>query len=463
MIKAVVLAGGSGTRLWPLSRAAYPKQFVALDGQSTMLQATAKRLHKLGVESSVTICNERHRFLVAEQLHEIDMRGSIILEPEGKNTAPAIALAAFQADDDPLLLVLAADHLIKDEEAFLKAVRAAKPLAEAGELVTFGIIPKEPNTGYGYIKAGSKKSGGFNVDSFKEKPSLEDAQQYCSSGEYYWNSGMFLFKSSRYLEELKKFCPKIYDICRLSINEAECDLDFLRVSKSIFSKCPSESVDYAVMEKTSNAVVVPMNAGWSDVGSWRSVWEMSEKDENGNAGKGDIDFHGSNNCFVSGENQFVSAIGVSDLTIVCTKDAVMVAHKDAIQDIKLVVNGLKANGRSEWDLHRKVFRPWGNYDSLDKGDRFQVKKIVVKPGAKLSVQMHHHRAEHWVVVSGTAQVTIGESTTILVENQSTYIPVGTVHALENPGKIDLELIEIQSGAYLDEDDIVRFEDRYGRV
>lgn len=462
MIKAVLLAGGSGTRLWPLSRATHPKQFLALHGEDTMLQATVKRLDGLNIESSLTICNEEHRFFVAEQLREINKLGSIILEPIGRNTAPAIALAAFAAEGDPLLLVLAADHVIQDEAAFTQAVTEAIPFAEAGKLVTFGIVPNEPHAGYGYVKKGQKIKGGFAVDGFVEKPSSDVAQEYLNSGDYLWNSGMFLFRASRYLEELKKYRSDIFDACEVSIVNSEPDLDFIRVKKDQFMACPSDSVDYAVMEKTSDAVVVPMHAGWSDIGSWSSLWDISEKDEEGNSTHGDAILHNTHNSFIKTDGNLVAAIGVDDLVIVSTKDALMVAHKDSVQDVSIVTAKLKADSRKEWKLNREVFRPWGKYDALDSGERYQVKRITVKPGAKLSVQMHHHRSEHWVVVCGVARVTNGENTFLLAENESTYIEAGVVHALENPGKLDLELIEVQSGSYLGEDDIVRINDIYGR-
>lgn len=465
MIKAVVMAGGSGTRLWPLSRAAHPKQFLALHGDDTMLQATFKRLDGLDIQSSVTICNEEHRFFVAEQLREIDRLGSIILEPVGRNTAPAIALAALSSTkgEDPLLLILAADHVIQDETAFTKTVMDAIPLAESGKLVTFGIVAHEPNTGYGYIKRGPSQGPGFTVDAFIEKPSIEVAKEYLESGHYLWNSGMFLFKASRYLEELKKHRPDIYEACQLSMEGTSKDNDFLRVNEAVFAECPSDSIDYAVMEKTDDAVVVPMDAGWSDIGSWSSLWDISEKDPSGNAAHGDVILHEVNNSYIRTDGKLVAAIGVNDLVIVSTKDVLVVAHKDSVQDVKIVAQQLKAESRTEWEHHREVYRPWGKYDSIDNGERYQAKRITVKPGAKLSVQMHHHRAEHWVVVSGTAKVTNGEKTFMLSENESTYIPVGVIHALENSGKVPLEIIEIQSGAYLGEDDIVRFEDIYGRV
>jgi len=463
MIKAVIMAGGSGTRLWPLSRAGHPKQFLALNGKETMLQATMKRLDSLNIDASVTICNEDHRFFVAEQLREINRLGSIILEPIGRNTAPAIALAALMDEGDPLLLVLAADHVIQDEAAFTTAVIKALALAEAGKLVTFGIIPSEPHTGYGYIKKGDEVSGGYLVNKFIEKPSSDVAQEYLNAGDYLWNSGMFLFKASRYLNELQKFRPDIFDACVASTDRVESDLDFMRVNKESFIECPSDSVDYAVMEKTADAVVVEMDAGWSDIGSWASLWDISKKDKNGNVSHGDVILHGTNNSFVRTDGKLVATVGVDNLIIVSTKDALMVAHKDSAQDAKIIVQKLKDDKRTEWELNREVCRPWGKYDAIDHGDQYQVKRITVYPGAKLSVQLHHHRAEHWIVVSGTAKVTNGDKTFLLSENESTYIPIGVVHALENPGKISLELIEVQSGSYLGEDDILRFEDIYGRV
>ncbi len=463
MIKAVILAGGSGTRLWPTSRAAYPKQFLSLYGKETMLQATLKRLSNLDIESSVVICNEDHRFFVAEQLREINALDSIILEPIPKNTAPAIALAAFASKEESMLLVLPADHVIKDISAFSKAVSDAIPIAESGKLVTFGINPDKPNTGYGYIKSGKKYQDGFIVDEFVEKPSLELAKKYVDSGDYFWNSGMFLFKSKRYLEELQKFCPDIYTACKLASEKVENDLDFTRISEEEFKNCPSKSIDYAVMEKTSDAILVPMSAGWNDIGSWSSLWEINSKDKNGNSIQGDVITYGTSNSLIQSDGKLVATLGIKDLIIISTKDVVLVANKDNVEDIKIIANQLKIEERAEWQFHREVYRPWGKYDSIDIGEGYQVKRITVNPGAKLSVQKHHHRAEHWVVVSGTARVTNGDETLLLKKNESTYIPLGTIHALENPSTEKLELIEVQSGDYLGEDDIVRFEDIYGRI
>ncbi|WP_417536723.1 mannose-1-phosphate guanylyltransferase/mannose-6-phosphate isomerase [Methylophaga sp.] len=469
MLVPVILAGGTGSRLWPLSRQLNPKQFLALtDERATMLQQTVSRLKGLKVDAPVVICNEEHRFLAAEQLRLAGEDGPrIILEPVGRNTAPAIALAALQAvaeDEESVLLVLAADHLIADTAAFQDTVSRAQPLAEAGKLVTFGIVPGQAETGYGYIHKGKAQGGdGFDVERFVEKPDYATAQGYLESGDYLWNSGMFLFKASRYLEELERFRPDILHACRAALEDSAQDLHFTRVNYEAFAACPDESVDYAVMEKTSSAVVVPLDAGWSDIGSWSALWEVSGKDDAGNAIAGDVIQQDSSGCLVRADHRLVATVGVEDLVVVETKDAVLVAHKDRVQDVKKVVRQIEADGRHEHLNHREVYRPWGVYDSIDNGHRYQVKRITVKPGAKLSVQMHHHRAEHWIVVSGTASVTNGEKTYLVTENQSTFIPVGEVHSLENPGVIDLELIEVQSGSYLGEDDIVRFADKYGRT
>ena len=464
MITPVIMAGGSGTRLWPLSRAGYPKQFLALNGEKTMLQQTIERLSDLPTSESITICNEEHRFFVAEQLREIDALGKIILEPVGRNTAPAIALAALSdKENDPLLLVLAADHVIADQKAFTEAVLRALPLAEAGKLVTFGIVPNEPHTGYGYIELGEAVADAYEVAAFKEKPDFDAAVKYFEDGRYHWNSGMFLFKASNYLTELGVHRPDILAASERAMSELSSDLDFLRIDSGSFVACPDESIDYAVMEKTKDAVVVPMDAGWNDIGSWSSLWDVAEKDGAGNAVFGDVLLLDAKDSFVRTEDKLVALIGINDLVVISTKDATLIAQKDRVQQAKMIASELKAAGRSEWNIHREVHRPWGKYDSVDQGEGYQVKHITVKPKAKLSVQMHHHRAEHWVVVSGTARVTIGEEEFLLSENQSTYIPVGVIHALENPGSCPLEIIEIQSGSYLGEDDIVRFEDIYGRV
>ncbi len=469
MLLPVIMAGGAGSRLWPLSRQLNPKQFLALtDAQLSMLQSTIRRLEGLEAGLPLLICNEQHRFLAAEQLRQLGMeQASILLEPVGRNTAPAIALAALQATqqgDDPILLVLAADHLIQDVDAFHSSIQAAMLFAIGGKLVTFGIVPTNPETGYGYIEKGKKLGeGGFAVNRFVEKPSLDIAEEYLASGEYFWNSGMFMFRASRYLDELERHQPSILSACRQALAAGMQDMHFVRVDAATFAACPEDSVDYAVMEKTNDAVMVPLDAGWSDVGSWTALWEASKKDAEGNVFKGDVLGHATRNSFVHADSRLVATLGVEDLVIVETKDAVLVAHKNQVQDVKKLVERIKADNRHEHLNHREVYRPWGMYDAIDSGHRYQVKRITVQPGAKLSVQMHHHRAEHWVVVSGTARVTNGDKTYLVTENQSTYIPVGQVHALENPGVIPLELIEVQSGSYLGEDDIVRFEDQYGRA
>ncbi|GAB3520289.1 mannose-1-phosphate guanylyltransferase/mannose-6-phosphate isomerase [Photobacterium alginatilyticum] len=469
MILPVIMAGGSGSRLWPLSRQLFPKQFLSLNGEHSMLQTTVQRLSGISHAPAMVICNEEYRFIAAEHLRlgGFDHSG-IILEPVGRNTAPAIALAALQAlknaeqGEDPILLVLAADHLIENNQAFQSSVQNAIPFAQSGQLVTFGIVPTAPETGYGYIKADASEDDAFVVNKFVEKPDLCTAQGYLESGNYYWNSGMFMFKASRYIEELKKHRSDILRACEKSMAATAPDMDFIRVDKTEFEACPDDSIDYAVMENTDSAMVVPMDAGWSDVGSWSALWEVSNKDANQNATKGDVITVDSSNSYIHGENKLIATVGIDNLVIVETKDAVLVAAKDKVQDVKSVVMQLKEANRVEHKLHREVYRPWGKYDSIDFGKRDQVKRITVKPGEKLSIQMHHHRSEHWIVVSGTAKVTIGEKTILVTEDESTYIPLGTIHALENPGKIPLEMIEVQTGSYLGEDDIVRFEDRYGR-
>ena len=468
----VILSGGSGTRLWPLSRAKKPKQFLPLLNDKSMLQNTLLRLKGLpDLAAPMVICNEDHRFMVAEQLRELSLvQPEIILEPVGRNTAPAIAVAALQAmraGDDPLLLVLAADHAIKDIPAFHQAIEQAVPAAKLGKLVTFGIVPTSAHTGYGYIRRGAQADTALaesvsTVAQFYEKPDAATAQQFVDSGEYFWNSGMFLFKASRLLAELQQFSPDIVAAAERALAKATTDLDFIRLDTEAFIQSPSDSIDYAVMEKSANAVMVPLDAGWSDVGSWDALWQVMAKDELGNACRGDVLLEQCKNSYVNAEQRLVAVIGLDDVVVVETKDAVLVASKAHIQGVKNIVAKLQSYGRSEVDLHREVFRPWGKYDSVDHGNRYQVKHITVKPGAKLSVQMHHHRAEHWVVVSGSALVRNGDREFLVTENESTFIPVGTVHSLENPGKIPLELIEVQSGSYLGEDDIVRLEDKYGR-
>lgn len=470
-LNVVIMAGGSGTRMWPMSRTAYPKQFLNLNSDSSMLQETIQRLQGLAESQTTIITNEEHRFLVAEHLRQLGKKAEILLEPIGRNTAPAIALAAFRAqqrgEGEQLLLVLAADHVIENSAEFRRVVQQALPIARDGKLVTFGIVPDSPATGYGYIRQGETQAGAFKVDAFVEKPDLKTAQQYVASEQYLWNSGMFLFRADRYLEELKEYRSDIYQACESASKNLSADLDFLRINKEAFEACPDESIDYAVMEKTDQAVVLPLDAGWSDVGSWSALWDIKEKDSQGNvyqgsASEGGVIHKDSHKNFVVAEEKLVATVGIDNLVIVDTKDALLVADRNRVQEVKDIVSELKKQGRSEHVQHREVYRPWGKYDSIDAGERYQVKRITVNPGAKLSLQKHHHRAEHWVVVSGTAKVTNGEKTLLVSENESTYIPVGVVHCLENPGKIPLELIEVQSGSYLGEDDIVRLQDDYGR-
>lgn len=465
MLLPIVMAGGSGSRLWPLSRSLYPKQFISLASDKTMLQETLARLRGFEHQAPVVICNEEHRFIVAEQLRQGNAHHSgIILEPVGRNTAPAIALAALHATqngEDPLMLVLAADHIIQNDMAFTKAVEKAISPAENGKLVTFGIVPTSPETGYGYIKQGDVVSdSAYKVAQFVEKPNLPTAESYFSQGGYYWNSGMFLFKASRFLTELGLHRPDILSACKQAIEEAKQDLDFIRVCETAFAECPEDSIDYAVMEKTKDALVVPMDAGWSDVGSFSALWEVSAKDEAGNVIVGDVVTDQTENSYIYAQNKLVSAVGVENLVIIETKDAVLVANKDKVQDVKNIVNQLKAKGRSECEQHREVYRPWGSHDEIALGSRFQVKHLRVKPGERTALQMHHHRAEHWVVVQGTARVTSDDKSFLVTENESTYIPLGSAHRIENPGKVDLHLIEVRSGTYLEEDDVVRLEE-YG--
>ncbi len=467
-LQPVLLSGGSGTRLWPLSREAYPKQFLPLAGEETMLQATWSRVAPLAHARPIVVAGEDHRFLVAEQLRQAGAPApAIVLEPAGRNTAPAIAAAALQAQQeagaggDPLLLVLPSDHVVRDVEAFRRAVLAATPAAAAGALVTFGIVPTAPETGFGYIQADPGAAGVRKVLRFVEKPDAATAQRYLDAGGYYWNSGMFLFRASRYLAELGRFRPDILEGARAAFAAARRDGDFIRLDAAAFEATPAESIDYAVMERTDTAMVLPVDIGWNDVGSWSALWDVAERDADGNARHGDVVAVDSRNSYAYAR-RLVALVGVDDIVVVETDDAVLVARKDKVQQVKDVVAMLKAGQRSQAALHREVHRPWGSYDSVDAGERFQVKRIKVKPGASLSLQSHTRRAEHWIVVSGIARVTRGDDVFELHANQSTYIPIGAKHRLENPGADVLELIEVQSGDYLGEDDIVRYEDAYGR-
>lgn len=477
-LQPVILSGGSGTRLWPLSREQHPKQLLALNGELTMLQATARRLEgfagaaSLSVEP-IVVCNEEYRFITAEQLRSCGCESHrILLEPSGRNTAPALTLAALLAlddGDDPLLLVMPADHVVRDLPAFQGAIDAGVAAAQAGAVVTFGIVPDQPETGYGYIRVdGERADGSRSIAAFVEKPDLETAEAYVASGEYLWNSGLFMMRASVWLKAIDAFNPEMAAACRRAYADAVRDVDFVRVDKDAFLESPSDSIDYAVMEKLAGSglgiegVVVPMAAGWSDVGAWEALWQVADKDDDTNVTHGDVILEDCSGTLVFADSRLVAGVGLDDVVVVETPDAVLVARKDRTQDVKKIVARLKAEQRSQASAHRKVHRPWGNYDSIDNGERFQVKRIVVKPGGRLSLQMHHHRAEHWIVVSGTAMVTRGEERFLLSENQSTYIPLGVTHRLENPGKLPLEMIEVQSGSYLGEDDIVRFEDTYGR-
>ena len=468
----VILSGGSGSRLWPLSRKLYPKQFLALAGKHTLFQQTLQRLGFEGVERPIIVCNQEHRFIINEQLNAIGVSAQgMLIEPFGRNTAPAVALAALKVlaeDRDELLLVLPADHLINDQAALRQALEVARAAADEGEMVLFGIPAERPETGFGYIKAARCEDhdalipGAYRVEQFVEKPDISRASEFVRSGGYYWNSGMFLFRASRYLDELRNYAPDIYDTCVLALERSHVEHEAMEIDAKTFECCPDNSIDYAVMEHTSRACVVPLSAGWSDVGCWSSLWDVDAKDSNGNVLKGDVLVENSHNCYVHGNSKLVTLLGMEDVVVVETKDAVMIARKDCVQDVKKLVAALDSAGRQETHSHCQVYRPWGGYDSVDAGSRHQVKHLTVKPGAQLSLQMHRHRAEHWVVVSGTAMVTCDDKTFLLTENQSTYIPIASVHRLANPGKIPLEVIEVQSGSYLGEDDIERFEDVYGR-
>ncbi|MET3139226.1 mannose-1-phosphate guanylyltransferase/mannose-6-phosphate isomerase [Undibacterium sp. GrIS 1.2] len=471
MIYPIILSGGSGTRLWPLSRAALPKQFLKLASENTLFQESLLRLDGFpGMAAPIVVCNNAHRFLVAEQLLEINKPPMMeILEPVGRNTAPAVAIAAFAAqekDADVVLLVLPADHLVSNVAAFHKAIHAALTLALQDKLVTFGIEPDAPSTGFGYIERGTALNvdhPAYNVARFVEKPDLETAKSFVASGDFFWNSGMFVFKASVFLQELQAFRPDIYKAAREAWEHSVRDLDFCRLDEAVFATCPSESIDYAVMEHTKSAAMVTVNIGWSDIGSWSALADATSTDAQGNSLRGDVYADQSSNSYIRAESRMVAAIGVKDLVIVETADAVLVMHKDLAQDVKQTVEYLKKAERSEHLVHQRMYRPWGYYEGIDIGDRFQVKRIMVKPGAKLSLQMHYHRAEHWIVVSGTAKVVCGNEVKLLHENESTYIPIGQTHRLENVGKLPLFLIEVQSGSYLGEDDIVRFEDDYKRA
>ena len=482
LIQPVVLSGGSGTRLWPLSREKYPKQLLPLIGEDSLLQATVRRVEGIAdceLAPPMVVCNEDYRFVIAEQLRLMGKPGSIVLEPTGRNTAPALTLAAL-ADSkhatDPILLVMPADHVIIDIAAFQRAVRQGAALADGGAVVTFGITPEAPETGYGYIQSGAaftaQSESARLIARFVEKPDLATAQAYLKEGTYFWNSGLFMMRASVWLAAMGACRPDILAACQSAWTSGSADGDFIRVGKDAFAACPSDSIDYAVMERIAKqvagaaalppGVVIPLTAGWSDVGAWDALWQVLPKDANGNVAQGDVLLQDCHDTLALSEGRLVACVGVSDLVVIETADAILVAHKDRTQDVKKIVDRLKQQGRSESSIHRKVFRPWGSYDGVDAGERFQVKRIVVKPGGILSLQMHHHRAEHWIVVSGTAKITKGEETFLLSENESTFIPLGTTHRLENPGRVPLEMIEVQSGSYLGEDDIVRFEDVYGR-
>ena len=468
----VILCGGTGTRLWPLSRASYPKQYWPLAGQGddTLLQQTQLRLKGLPeLAPPLLICNEDHRFIVAEQLRQIGVEpAGILLEPLGRNTAPAVAIAALQATAsgaDPLLLILAADHVINSPERFRVTVAAGIPAAEAGRLVTFGIVPTAPETGYGYIEAAQPldPEAPVPIARFVEKPDLATAEAFLATGRFTWNSGMFLFRASAILSELERLAPEVVSACRAALDQDSPDLEFLRLEREAFANCPNVALDVAVMEKTDRGAVLPLDADWSDVGSWGALWETGEQDAAGNVLRGRVISENTRNCYLRSEHRLVVGLGVEDLVVVETDDVVLVAHRDRAQEVKAIVGRLEREGAPESKAHRRIYRPWGHYDGVVEGDRWQVKKIEVKPGASLSLQMHHHRAEHWVVVKGTALVEKNGVEELVGENQSTYIPLGSRHRLRNPGKIPVELIEVQSGPYLGEDDIVRFEDRYGRT
>lgn len=468
MIIPVILSGGSGTRLWPLSRALRPKQLLSMTSNYTMIQDTVSRLNGVSeLAAPIVVCNEEHRFTIAEQMREINVTpASIILEPFGKNTAPAVAISAIQAqkqEQDPVLLVLPADHVIANTASFHAAIAAGYKAALDNQLVTFGIVPNAPETGYGYIKSGKEITDGvYKVDAFVEKPNAATAQAYLDEGNYFWNSGMFMFRASKYLDELKQHNSEMLKYSTDALDAARTDMDFIRLNKEAFAQCPSDSIDYAVMEKTQDAAVIPVDIGWNDIGSWSALWDVGASDDSGNVTHGDVLLHDSSNSYVHSDSRLVTVVGLNDHVVVETADAVLVAHRDRSQDVKEIVEKLKLANRDEAVIHNKAYRPWGAYECIDQDARFQVKRITVNVGASLSLQLHHHRSEHWIVVQGTARVTCGDKVFLMSENESTYIPLGEKHRLENAGKIPLELIEVQTGTYLGEDDIVRFDDVYGR-
>ena len=466
-ITPVLLCGGVGSRLWPVSRQGRPKQYLNLIGETSMLQQTLTRIESLAQTAPIIVCNEEHRFLVAEQVRQLGLTSpTIILEPEGKNTAPAIALAAIAAsasDPEVNLLVLPADHYVGKPAALIEAIEKAASASSQGKLVTFGLVPSRPETGYGYIKQGEALATDVSVlEQFVEKPDQSTAEAYIASGDYVWNSGMFMFTAGQFLASLAKFQPEMASVCELAMEQAERDMDFIRPNAEVFATCPSDSIDYAVMEHTPQGAVVSLDCDWSDIGAWSALWEAGDQDAAGNVTQGDVVLNKTQNSYIRSQSRLVTTTGVSDLVVVETADAVMVADRHSVQDVKDIVNALKASDRREADVHQRVFRPWGSYESLTSGDGFQVKRLIVNPGQQLSLQLHHHRAEHWVVVRGTAKVVNGDSELILSADQSTYIPVGVRHRLSNPGPEMLELIEVQSGSYLGEDDIIRFDDVYGR-